>query len=171
MTSGSFSFKVRADEIPVDGRHFRIEANEVERRSLAEQLDIPEVTELAADIDVRPLGGSTFSVTGTLTATVVQTDIVTLEPVRQAVNEAIELTLAAAEDIQPDASADSEESESPELYHGGRIELGALAGEHLALGLDPYPRAQGVEFTGHIEDDSAEESPFAVLAKLKKAEE
>lgn len=176
MTPKPLSFSVRVDEIPAAGRHFRIEAGETERRALAEALGIPEVKALAADVDVRLLPGGAVAVKGGLTASVVQTDVVTLEPVNQAVEEEIDLMLAQAEDIaettpkQP--SAGPEEEEGPEVFHNGRIELGAMVGEHLALGLDLYPRASGVEFPGHVEDDaSAEASPFAALAKLRKGED
>jgi uncharacterized metal-binding protein YceD (DUF177 family) len=168
--TGSLSLTVRADEIPAGGRSFRVEASKAERRSLAEALGIADMEALSAEIDVRPMGASAFSVTGRLTASVVQTDVVTLEPVPQAVEEEIDLTMVAAED-RPAGSAEPDETgegEGPELFHHGKIDLGALTAEHLALGLDPYPRAAGVEFSGHIEDDSPEASPFAALAKLKK---
>ena len=56
----------------------------------------------------------------------------------------------------------------PDVYRDGRIDLGAIVAEHLALGLDPYPRSPGVAFDGHIEDDpAADPSPFAALAALK----
>jgi hypothetical protein len=54
------------------------------------------------------------------------------------------------------------------VYYDGRIDLGAIAAEHLALGLDPYPRAPGAEFADHIEDAARETSPFAALGLLKK---
>jgi hypothetical protein len=57
----------------------------------------------------------------------------------------------------------------PDPIVNGRIDLGALASEFLALGLDPYPRKPGVEFKSLTEDaDDARPSPFAVLGKLKK---
>jgi uncharacterized metal-binding protein YceD (DUF177 family) len=175
MSTKSLSFSIRADEVPAAGRQYRIEAAEAERRTLAEELDIPEVKALAADIDVRPLAGGAISVRGNLTASVVQTDVVTLEPVEQSVEEEIDLTLVAAEEAAETppkpASAGPDEEEGPEVYQNGRIELGALVGEHLALGLDLYPRAAGVEFSSHVEDDAAESSPFAALAKLRKDEE
>jgi uncharacterized metal-binding protein YceD (DUF177 family) len=168
--TGSLSLTVSADEIPAGGRSFRIEASEAERRSLAEALSIADVKALSAEIEVRPMGPDAFSVTGRLTASVVQTDVVTLEPVAQAVEEEIDLTMVAAEGRPASSSAPDEsgEGEEPELFQNGKIDLGTLTAEHLALGLDPYPRAAGVEFSGHIEDDSPEASPFAALAKLKK---
>ncbi len=173
MKTGSLSLTVRADQVPAAGRRFRVEAGEEERRTLAADLGIPEVVELAAELDVRPAAGGTFSVRGRLAATVVQTDVVTLEPVQQTVDEPIELTLVAAEENAPDTAppANPEASEEREPIHNGRIELGRLTREHLAVGLDPYPRASGVVFAGHVEDDSPEASPFAALAGLKKKQE
>jgi uncharacterized metal-binding protein YceD (DUF177 family) len=173
MKTGSLSLSVRADEVPAAGRRFRVEADEAERRALAAELGISEVVELAAEFDVRPTAGEAFSVRGSLAATVVQSDIVTLEPLRQTIDERIELTLVAAEENAPETSlpVDPEASEERDVFHNGRIELGRLAREHLAVGLDPYPRAPGVEFADHVEDGSLEASPFAALAKLKKEQE
>ena len=47
---------------------------------------------------------------------------------------------------------DAEAEGGPSIYQNGRIDLGAIVAEHLALGLDPYPRTPGVDFPGHIED-------------------
>jgi uncharacterized metal-binding protein YceD (DUF177 family) len=118
-----------------------------------------------------------FSVRGTLAASVVQTDVVTLEPIAQDVAEEIDVTLMRAEGPaprprRPEILVDAVEADGPDLYRNGRIDLGAIVGEHLALGLDPYPRAPGVDFPGHVEDDpEADPSPFAALANLKLREE
>jgi len=171
MTTHSLSLSVRAETIPSAGKRFRIEASEAERHALAEELGIPEVQELTADVHVRRLPGEAIAVEGSLAAVVVQADVVTLEPVRQSLDETLELTLVPAEtaaEEQPEAGEG--DADAPDLYHNGRIDLGALTAEHLALALDPYPRAPGVEFAAHIEDDSAA-SPFAALANLKKDKE
>jgi uncharacterized protein len=168
----SLSLTVRADAVPADGRRYHIEAGEAERLALAAEIGIPEVRELVADLTLRPLRRGAFAVEGSLQASVVQTDVVTLEPVEQRVEETVELTLAPAEAAGPAAAApdDPDAADAPDLFHNGRIALGTLAAEHLALGLDPYPRASGVAFAAHIEDDSTA-SPFAALAKLKKDRE
>ena len=54
--------------------------------------------------------------------------------------------------------------EPPDPIIEGRIDLGALAAEFLALGLDPYPRKPGVDFAAPA-DASAPASPFAVLGR------
>jgi hypothetical protein len=49
---------------------------------------------------------------------------------------------------------------------GGRIDLGGVITEFLALALDPYPRKPDVSFQPAIEEKDP--SPFAALAALKK---
>ena len=176
MKAAPFSHQVVAGDIPGEGRHYRIEADAEERRHLAETLNIPEVQSLCAELEVRPLRGGAFSVRGSLKAAVVQTDVVTLDPVTQTVEEGIDVTLMPAEggprSRQKQILVDAVETDGPDLYHNGRIDLGVIAGEHLALGLDPYPRAPGIDFPGHVEDDRASDpSPFAALAKLKTRDE
>jgi uncharacterized metal-binding protein YceD (DUF177 family) len=62
-----------------------------------------------------------------------------------------------------------ETDDPPDPIIAGRIDLGALVTEFLALSLDPYPRKPGVEFEDAptAPDDRLEESPFAKLAALK----
>jgi hypothetical protein len=64
--------------------------------------------------------------------------------------------------------ATHEEDDPPDTIIDGKIDLGALAAEFMALGLDPYPRKPGVAFAEIVDDEVIEESPFAQLAGLKK---
>ena len=173
MNSEPFSFSVVANDIPAEGRRFHLQADPEERSRLAEALGIPEVASLSADMELRPIAGQSFAVRGTLSASVVQTDVVTLDPVKQQVTEEVDLTLVKADatwpGLKPGELVDSSEPDGPDLYHNGRIDLGVIVAEHLALGLDPYPRAPGVAFPGYVEDDpAADPSPFAALAKLAR---
>jgi uncharacterized metal-binding protein YceD (DUF177 family) len=172
MSGEPFSFPVLVARIPASGRHFSIAPDESARSAVAQTLGIVAVTELTAEVDVRPVGAEAFAVNGTLAAAVVQTDVVTLEPVPQDVNEEIDLTLLPADDSRSKKEVaeeqDLELADERDVYRGGKIDLGAIVVEHLALGLDPYPRSPGVEFPGHIESaPGPESSPFAALAKLK----
>ena len=56
----------------------------------------------------------------------------------------------------------------PDPIVDGKIDLGALAAEFFALGLDPYPHKPGVAFAAPEEPQGDEESPFAALAESKK---
>ena len=172
MSAEPFSFAVVANDIPAGGRRYELEADEEQRCALAERLAVPEIRALRAVLLVRPVPGRAFTVRGKVEATVVQTCVVTLEPFPSSVEEEVDVTLMRAEDLDParrgrDELVDAAESDGPELFHAGRIDLGVIAGEHLAIGLDPYPRAPGVTFAGHIEDDADAASPFAALAELK----
>ncbi|MBA3519191.1 MAG: DUF177 domain-containing protein [Rhizobiales bacterium] len=177
MNPDPFSFRVVANDVPREGRRYHIEADAEERRRLADALGIPEVAALEADLEVRPVGGQSLAVRGALKASVVQNCVVTLEPFSQEVAEAIDLTLMRAEAGPPglrggEVLIDAFEPDGPDLFHHGRIDLGIIVAEHLALGLDPYPRAPGIDFSGHLEDDSAADpSPFATLARLNKTNE
>jgi hypothetical protein len=56
--------------------------------------------------------------------------------------------------------------EPPDEITDGQIDLGALAAEFLMLGLDPYPRKPGADFS--FEGDGQDrESPFGALRALK----
>jgi hypothetical protein len=70
----------------------------------------------------------------------------------------------------PPAALEQEGDEDPpDPIVDGRIDLGALAAEFLALGLDPYPRKPGAAFAG-AEPEPERDSPFAALARLKGGE-
>jgi len=172
MAKVSFSQPVSIKDIPAGGRRFHIEADEEDRRRLTAELGILEIAKLAADVEVRPEEGRAFVVRGTIDADIVQADVVTLEPVAQILSEEIDMRLLPAESRAAGSKRKAEpaeaELEEPDVYRNGRIDLGAIAGEHLAMALDPYPRGEGVEFPPHIEDGSSPaKSPFAVLLDLK----
>lgn len=174
MSTEGFSHSVVVRDVPADGRNYLVEANEEERRRVAEALGIPEVKSLRAEIEVRPVRGRAYSVRGLLNAVVVQTDVVTLELLTQAMEEPIDVTLVPANEATAKPNAreilvDAEEADGPDVFHKGRIDLGLIAAEHLALGLDPYPKAPDAAFSGYIEDDPASDaSPFALLAGLNQ---
>jgi uncharacterized protein len=169
MTAEPFSLSVATGDIPTGGRRYHIEAGADERQRLAEALGIVAVPALTADLQVRRLHGATFEVRGALSAKVVQTDVVTLDPVEQEVAEEIDVALSPADDDthRKHASADAEEIEPVDSYRNGRIDLGMILSEHLALGIDPYPRGVGVEFEDRLEDEGPDASPFAALAALR----
>ena len=66
----------------------------------------------------------------------------------------------------PSALEEEGDEDPPDLIVDGRIDLGALAAEFLALGLDPYPRKPGAAFEPG-EEEAGRDSPFAALARLR----
>jgi hypothetical protein len=70
-------------------------------------------------------------------------------------------------DSDGEASFGMTDAEPPEPLVGGVVDLGAIATEYFLLGIDPYPRKEGVVFEPGTGPEPAE-SPFAALAALKK---
>jgi len=59
------------------------------------------------------------------------------------------------------------EDDIPDTYQGDKVELGVLVLEHLALGLNPYPQAEGAVLEEGADDGELRQNPFAGLASLK----
>jgi uncharacterized metal-binding protein YceD (DUF177 family) len=181
-----FSFPVDVTSLPPVGRHYAIKADEAARARVAVRLGLQDVGALTASFDLMPRAGGLVKVTGSVEASVTQTCVVTLAPLPGKVKEEIEVTFTTfplkpavkskagkAEDEDEELVALGED-DPPEEALDGLIDLGELAVEYMALGLEPYPRAPGASFEDSPwaakREKSERESPFAVLAQLKKKE-
>lgn len=178
MTADSFSLSrpLAVDGLPANGLEAEVEATEEERRTLAEMLDILAIHSLTGRFTVKPWRRDGVKVTGVVEAEVDQACVVSLEPVRQTVREEVDLAFLPGAELPPagaEIEVDPDAPDLPEPLEDGRIDLGAVTAEHMALGLDPYPRAPGVAFEGWIEDDGRNDggSPFAGLKALKPGED
>ena len=173
--AAAFHRPIRVDALPPNGLTQTIEANPAERAALAALNGLPAIASLTATLTVRRRGRDGAQVTGEVHAAITQVCGVTLEPFPATVDELIDLSFAPLEEARP-KRRDSEPAEEavelggedpPDPIVDGRIDLGAVAAEFFALGLDPYPRKPGVAFAAPAPPDG-KESPFAALAKLKK---
>ncbi len=98
--------------------------------------------------------------------------MLTLEPVDEHVTEEISVTFLPADEIEAPSPDDEieirvDEEDGPEPLDGRNVDVGALVAEHVAVGLDPYPRAPGAVFEPHIEDDPEADKPPSPFAALK----
>ena len=120
----------------------------------------------------RCLGLAPASTSPAKAARVGQTCVVTLDPIENEIDEAIDLVFApeAAPELPEDAAREQRVAadDAPEPLVGGVVDLAVLATEFLALGIDPYPRKPGAEFTPPADEDDDSSRPFAALAALKK---
>lgn len=167
-----WSIPVGIDDLPPDGRDYAFAAGESERVAIAQALGLVAVPRLDVRFHVRRIAADGLHVTGTVSATVTQNCVVTLDPVENEVDEAVDVSFSPSADTEPDDAdadieTDPEAPDPPDALVNGRIDLAAIAVEFLQLGLDPYPRKPGVEFEPPAEGDQAE-SPFSVLASLKR---
>ena len=150
-------------------------ATPAECRALAASLSVLSVEALSAHFALRGRRDERVMVEGHVSAKVVQACVLSLEPVPAALEEDVDITFAPPAWFQrrpaePEVDLDAFGEDPPDLLEGDILDLGALAAEFVALGLDPYPRAPGVSFTEVDTDpDGAPEkpSPFAALKRLK----
>jgi uncharacterized metal-binding protein YceD (DUF177 family) len=170
--------EVAVTKLPQNGLPVRFEASVEERAALAELLGILSVERLEADLTVRRWKRDGVEVVGRFEAKVTQACVVTTDPVEERIDERVEaifvpegsrLSRIAPQD-DGELHLDPEGADIPETFTGDRIDLGAYLAEIVGLALDPYPRAEGVEFQ-EIDTDPEPEggkvSPFAALSQLK----
>jgi hypothetical protein len=186
-TDSPFSRPLVVAEVPEAGLEISIVANEQERAALAEIDGLVALTRLEADLRVAREGAGGARVTGGLRAELRQTCVVSLEEFDARVVEAIDVRFAPEREIERlsaderrgnerrhastkarEAKASHHEAildeDAPDPLVDGRIDLGAIVAEFLALGLDPYPRKPGARFAESDDLQSGEAaSPFAGL--------
>ncbi len=162
LSGGPLSRPVAVSKLPPGGLDVRVETTAAEREAIAADLGLPGVPALEGRFTLVP-GRRGVHVMGRVVAIVVQTCGVSLEPFEARVEEAVDLRFA---DDPATAVPTSADDDPPEPIVAGRIDLGAVTQEFLALGLDPYPRKPGVELEA-AGDEVAEDSPFAALARLR----
>ncbi|MDK9697861.1 MAG: DUF177 domain-containing protein [Siculibacillus sp.] len=167
-------------EVSPSGTRLKIDADADRRVALARFADVVSITSLAAEVLVTPWSGDGFAVSGTVRAKLVQTCVVTLEPIETSVEETIDVKLVPPEamakyEIAPDENGeidlDASTLDQPDPIEDGVIDVGGIVVEHLMLGIDPYPRKPGAVFDAEeigVGDGREKLSPFAALARLKK---
>ncbi len=175
-----FSRPVAVDSLPENGLEVAIEADAAERAALAKLNGLVDIAKLDAAFEIKRRPQGRVNVRGRVTAEITQTCVVSLEPFESAVLEEVDVDfmhpddiekaerkkLKAREQVKP---GEEEEADPPDPIVDGKIDLGVLAAEFLALALDPYPRKPGVAFEDILPQTPEErESPFAILRKWDK---
>ena len=186
-----------------DGRH-EIEATAEERQALARRFGLLALDRLVASLRLRPKAGpgldgeqGLIRLTGQFEAEVVQACVVTLEPLRNRLEEDFELlySLGASDPggERPEREQGElgktggevvfapDDAEPPEPIGPAGLDLGEAVAQQLAVAIDPYPRAPGAaleavewprrgtgEGGGQGAGDDAETGPFAALRRLKQ---
>jgi uncharacterized metal-binding protein YceD (DUF177 family) len=162
---------VAVADIAETGERREMAADAETRAAIARVAGLRDLPRFEASFDLAPRNGGGLQVTGRVSATVGQTCVVTLEPLNNEIEEAVDLlymppVAAPAADEKPEAEVEPK-WDAPEPLIGGTVDLGALATEFLLLGLDPYPRKPGAVFEPP-RDNRPEPGPFAGLAGLIK---
>lgn len=154
------------------GAEVFLPTTEEQRNAIAAWASLDGVERFEARIQLKRLAANRFSYTAVLDAAIVQSCVVTLEPVRSKLGLEISRTLhlvrssrgATAEPLE-DAP---EENDGPEQIQDTRFDLAGPLLEEFSLAIDPYPRAPGVTFAAEPEPRDPSDSPFAVLKSLDR---
>ena len=174
VSSCGWSVPLAITDVSEAGRHLDLVANAQARAAVATLAGLAALPRLEASFDVTRRGRGGLHVVGRVSATVGQTCVVTLEPVENEVDEAIDVAFvpAGATSLEEYGSGEVEVTleDAPEPLVGNAIDLGAIATEFLILGLDPYPRRPDVVFETPPAAGDEPAHPFAALAGLKKGQ-
>jgi hypothetical protein len=172
MSDLPFSRPVSVKDGSPGGTRIAISAEPNERAALAAMLKLPDVKRLEARFEVKPWARDGLAITGVIEGEVTQICGVTLEEFQAPVREEVDVRFLG-EDAKPrqeevPGAEHETDLDAPDTLLNGRVDLGALAAEHLALGLDPYPRKPelAAEDPPEEEPKPATHRPFAGLDKL-----
>jgi uncharacterized metal-binding protein YceD (DUF177 family) len=163
-----FSRPVAADKVGRDGMTLDIAASPAERAALARRFGLLGLAKLEARCRLRPVAGGMIELACRFAAAATQECVVTLAPVEAAIEQSFQLRYALDPKLLaagPEEEIDLEADDPPEALEHGAIDLGEAVAQHLALALDPYPRAPGAAFASAGADSAA--NPFAILKRLK----
>lgn len=161
--------------IPKKGLRMKVRLEEAEERALCDFYTLLSVESFEAELFLQKKTGSRFHLTGVVKAVVIQPCVVSLAPVTQPIEEEIDLSLVPETEF--DRFMEKSDGEGalvlsfnhdvPDTFTGETIDVGALMLEHLALGLDPYPQAEGAQMDKTKIEGEDRPSSFAALAELR----
>ena len=168
-----FSYPLIVADLPLKEQHYKMSANADNLKFLAEVLQVPEVNMFDAEFSIKPdRQTSLLPITGHIKAELVLQSVISLENFVQNYDFDFATAFDTAATLQSQKEeGDDWDKDTPEIVIGGKIDLGDVAIEQVALRLDDYPRCEGEEFYFEPEFDAdapSGDNPFAVLEKLKK---
>ncbi len=165
-----FSHEIDAATVSETARAVEIAADETQRRRLAGRFRLPAIDSLSASITLQRRAGIIHA-EGEVRADVVQACVVTDEPLPAKVHAPFHVRYVADHPggAREDEIELSEQDCETLPIENGRIDLGELVAETLALALDPYPRSPQADavMLEREESQAEESSPFAALKVLK----
>ena len=162
-----------------------IVADGAERAALARRFGLDSLDALTASVTLTKFGDRRrVRLSANFSADVLQSCVVTLEPAPSRIEDSF--VLVYDEDAGGPAEAETvvllKGQISPAPWSGVVIDVGEAVAEHLALALDPYPRATGADLSalglapgegdagkeGDDPDGEFSGSPFKELAKPRR---
>jgi uncharacterized metal-binding protein YceD (DUF177 family) len=171
VIKSEFPRPMRLDAIGQTPQTLHLSAELSEREALARRFDLVVLDRLDVEVTVRREAAAVFA-EGRVAAHVVQSCVVTGEPVPARVDAPFSLRFVPEAEIEAAEEIELSDADCDTLpYTGGVVDLGEAAAETLLLALDPFPRCADAEETlrsaGVVDESEAEVGPFAALKALK----
>jgi uncharacterized metal-binding protein YceD (DUF177 family) len=176
----SFSYPVHVQGLSSKPVLIHIEAGPDELQDMQERWGLIGLGPVTADVEVSRWKRDGVRIKGHVRADIVQSCIVTLEPIESGIDERFEALFVPENsklarydtDENGEMVFDPEGPDAPETFTGDTIDVGTVCEEFIVLAIDPYPRKEGAKFETETENDIAPEeksSPFAKLEGWKPA--
>ena len=172
--AAAFNRMVKLDAVGAMGLEYSFIAEPGECAALATRYEILAVAGLRATADLERTGAGARARVHFI-ADVVQSCVITLEPVEARIDQRFEVKF-----MPQDGAKSVENSGAAEQsvlvgdiapIRDGVFDLGAVVAEYFSLAIDPYPRKSGIEFIAADYNDgetvdSDERRPFSALSDM-----
>ncbi len=168
-----FSYPLIVADLPLSEQHYKMRADDNVKPFLSQVLQVKAVKMFDADFWIKPdRSTSILQINGHIKTELVLQSVVSLEEF----TKSYDFDFTTSFDTKATLNSQKEDgddwdTDTPEIVVDGKIDLGDVAIEQVALRLDYYPRQEGEEFYFKSEfddDETVGNHPFAALKKLKK---
>jgi|HubBroStandDraft_1064217.scaffolds.fasta_scaffold00055_47 hypothetical protein len=168
MPDPEFSRPVSTSRLSAAGATYRIAARAEERAALARRFGLVSLDRLEAEVRLHRVAAE-IRLEADLSADLVQSCVVTMEPVPAALGETFALRYRAGidEDEADRLALEHPEDEIIEPLIAESIDIGEAVAQQLSVAMDPYPRVSGAPATSG-EVPIGKSDAFDGLAVLKK---
>lgn len=175
----ALAYPVSVYSLAAKGIRVHIHANKQECAHLAKNHALVEVKSCEGKFHIFPWKKRGVRVKGLLQARIIQLCVVTLEPLENILHENIEVVFIPEDSnlMKPkmlentgELFLDAEGPDMPEVFHGNKIDVGAIMEEFFELSINHYPRKEGVKMRVIENGEKSEQklSPFSVLKNWKR---
>lgn len=168
-----FSYPVILDELSQFEKKYHLQATSEDLFFLTEVLKVPAVKSFTAEIMVKLKHKEhRLEVWGKIKAELELQSVVSLEYFRKVYEPDFSVVYDTVMTYKEQkALVDDIDADVPDIIEGGKIDLGQISIEQIALVLEDYPRKEGEVFEFHAEFEEEitdKPNPFSILTKLKK---
>ena len=166
--------------LPSKGHRGKVDATAQELAAIRTAFELITIDNLHAELLLTRWHRDGVMISGTVSASLSQPCVVTLEPVPQEFSETVEQKFVPEGSplARPRLDADGEMiidpdgEDLPDTFTGTTIDVSNVIIEAFSLALDPFPRLPSARLDDRFQPDEGDgakpESPFMVLKQLKK---